>query len=473
MTDHLTHTSSPKALSSKETPDVANVNVFFIDDEKSVRAAVQQTLELADYQVNSFDSARPILRLLDRNWAGVIVSDINMPEMNGLKLMEQVQKIDNELPVILVTGHGDISMAVSAIQNGAYDFIEKPFSNEQITDVVRRALEKRALTIENRNLRKELEDHNSPGPRILGNSPPILKMRKVLHQVIDTPTDILLQGETGAGKELVARYLHEHSARRDKNFVAINCGAIPENLIESELYGHEAGAFTGADKIRIGKFEHANGGTLFLDEIESMPMGLQVKILRVLEERQVERLGANQLIPLDIRIIAATKVDLKALSDNGGFRKDLLYRLNIVSIDIPSLRARTDDIPLLFEHFSLIASARYQREIVPLNAEKMHELITHDWPGNVRELRNMAERYVIMGDETTFNMNDLDSTTEIQGRQTLLERVEFFEQSLIADALAKNQGSIKETMITLGLPRKTLYDKMKKYSLSRSEYIND
>lgn len=204
-----------------------------------------------------------------------------------------------------------------------------------------------------------------------------------------------------------------------------------------------------------------------------MPMGLQVKILRVLEERQVERLGANQLIPLDIRIIAATKVDLKALSDNGGFRKDLLYRLNIVSIDIPSLRARTDDIPLLFEHFSLIASARYQREIVPLNAEKMHELITHDWPGNVRELRNMAERYVIMGDETTFNMNDLDSTTEIQGRQTLLERVEFFEQSLIADALAKNQGSIKETMITLGLPRKTLYDKMKKYSLSRSEYIND
>ena len=452
---------------------VSDSHVFFIDDEKHVRTAVQQTLELADYKVDSFESALSAIPLLSADWPGVIVSDINMPEMNGLQLMDKVQEIDKELPVILVTGHGDISMAVSAIRSGAYDFIEKPFSNEQITEVVRRALEKRALTLENRNLRKELEAHTSPGPRILGNTPPIIKMRKMLHQVMDTPTDILLNGETGVGKELVARYLHEHSARKDKNFVAINCGAIPENLIESELYGHEAGAFTGADKIRIGKFEHANGGTLFLDEIESMPMSLQVKILRVLEERQVERLGANQLIPLDIRIIAATKVDLKAMSEKGGFRQDLLYRLNIVSIDIPSLRDRAEDIPLLFEHFSLIASARYQREIIPLSPEKIHELMVYEWPGNVRELRNMAERYVIMGEETTFNMSDLDSSTEIQGRQTLLEKVEFFERSLVADALTKNQGSIKETMVTLGLPRKTLYDKMKKYGLSRSEYVND
>ncbi|WP_250658853.1 sigma-54-dependent transcriptional regulator [Alkalimarinus coralli] len=435
--------------------------------------AVQQTLELADFNVNSFESAASAIPHLSHNWPGVVVSDINMPGMNGLQLMEKVQAIDKELPVILVTGHGDISMAVSAIQNGAYDFIEKPFSNDQIVEVVRRAIEKRSLTLENRNLRAELEAHNSPGPRILGNTPPILKMRRILHQVMDTPTDILLNGETGVGKELVARYLHEHSVRKDKNFVAINCGAIPENLIESELYGHEAGAFTGADKIRIGKFEHANGGTLFLDEIESMPMGLQVKILRVLEERQVERLGANVLIPLDIRIIAATKVDLKALSEQGEFRRDLLYRLNIVSIDIPALRDRADDIPLLFEHFSLIASARYQREIIPLSPEKNHELMAYDWPGNVRELRNMAERYVIMGEETTFNMGELDNSTEIQGRQTLMEKVEFFERSLIADALSKNQGSIKETMVTLGLPRKTLYDKMKKYGLNRLEYTHE
>jgi len=468
----LSKQSIPESNTARLTV-VSDSHVFFIDDEKHVRTAVQQTLELADYKVDSFESALSAIPLLSADWPGVIVSDINMPEMNGLQLMDKVQEIDKELPVILVTGHGDISMAVSAIRSGAYDFIEKPFSNEQITEVVRRALEKRALTLENRNLRKELEAHTSPGPRILGNTPPIIKMRKMLHQVMDTPTDILLNGETGVGKELVARYLHEHSARKDKNFVAINCGAIPENLIESELYGHEAGAFTGADKIRIGKFEHANGGTLFLDEIESMPMSLQVKILRVLEERQVERLGANQLIPLDIRIIAATKVDLKAMSEKGGFRQDLLYRLNIVSIDIPSLRDRAEDIPLLFEHFSLIASARYQREIIPLSPEKIHELMVYEWPGNVRELRNMAERYVIMGEETTFNMSDLDSSTEIQGRQTLLEKVEFFERSLVADALTKNQGSIKETMVTLGLPRKTLYDKMKKYGLSRSEYVND
>ena len=224
-----------QSISESSTPHSASCSdshVFFIDDEKHVRTAVQQTLELADYKVDSFESALAAIPLLNVNWPGVIVSDINMPEMNGLQLMENVQKIDNELPVILVTGHGDISMAVSAIRSGAYDFIEKPFSNEQITEVVRRALDKRALTLENRNLRKELEAHTSPGPRILGNTPPILKMRRVLHQVMDTPTDILLNGETGVGKELVARYLHEHSIRKDKNFVAINCGAIPENLIE-------------------------------------------------------------------------------------------------------------------------------------------------------------------------------------------------------------------------------------------------
>jgi len=456
-----------------DVPENTKFEVFLVDDEQPVRVAMHQTLELADYAVTSFESAAAVLPKLYENWSGAIVSDINMPDTNGLQLMAQVKKIDPAIPVILITGHGDISTAVSALHDGAYDFIEKPFSNEHFIDVVRRALEKRELTLENRNLRRELEAHNSPGPRILGNSTPITKMRKMLHQIIDTPADILLNGETGVGKELVARYLHEHSGRRDKNFVAINCGAIPENLIESELFGHEAGAFTGAEKLRIGKFEHANGGTLFLDEIESMPPGLQVKMLRVLEERQLERLGSNQLIPLDLRIVAATKVDLKALSEQGKFRQDLLYRLNIVSVDIPSLRERASDIPLLFEHFALIASARYQREIIPISPEKKHELMVHIWPGNVRELRNMAERYVIMGEETTFNMSDLNNSTEIQSRQTLAEKVEFFERCLVADALTKNQGSIKETMITLGLPRKTLYDKMKKFGLSRADFLNE
>ncbi|WP_426416432.1 sigma-54-dependent transcriptional regulator [Aestuariirhabdus sp. LZHN29] len=444
--------------------------VIFVDDEHHIRVTVQQTLELEDYSIRCFGSAAEVLDKLDVDWPGVIVSDINMPGIDGIELMRRIREIDTDLPVILVTGHGDISMAVTAIRDGAYDFIEKPFASELLVDVVKRALEKRNLTLENRNLRREIEAQNAPGPRILGNTPSIQSMRRIIHQVLGAPTDILLNGETGTGKELVARYLHEHSNRREKNFVAINCGAVPENLIESELFGHEAGAFTGADKSRVGKFEYANGGTLFLDEIESMPMAVQVKLLRVIEERMVERLGSNELIPLDIRIVAATKVDLKELSDEGQFRSDLFYRLNIVTIDIPALRDRLEDLPLLFEHFALIASARYQQEIIPLPGERMHQLLQHDWPGNVRELRNLAERYVLLGDEANLALAEQGMGDEIQSRRTLSERVDQFERSLIHESLQSHKGSIKETMVALGLARKTLYDKMKKHDLDRLDY---
>ncbi|RRJ84071.1 sigma-54-dependent transcriptional regulator [Aestuariirhabdus litorea] len=444
--------------------------VIFVDDEHHIRVTVQQTLELEDYSVRCFGSGGEVLDELGIDWPGVIVSDINMPGMDGIELMKRIREIDPDLPVILVTGHGDISMAVAAIRDGAYDFIEKPFASELLVDVVKRALEKRNLTLENRNLRREIEAQSAPGPRILGNTQSIRNMRRIIHQVLNAPTDILINGETGTGKELVARYLHEHSVRREKNFVAINCGAVPENLIESELFGHEAGAFTGADKSRVGKFEYANGGTLFLDEIESMPMAVQVKLLRVIEERMVERLGSNELIPLDIRIVAATKVDLKELSDEGNFRSDLFYRLNIVTIDIPALRDRLEDLPLLFEHFALIASARYQQEIIPLPGERMQQLLQHDWPGNVRELRNLAERYVLLGDEANLVLTEQGQCDELQSRRTLSERVDQFERSLIHEALQRNRGSIKETMVSLGLARKTLYDKMKKHDLDRLDY---
>ncbi len=456
-------------MSESQKPELRGP-VFFIDDEHHIRVAVQQTLELEDYEVTSFAAAKEVLAQLVDDWPGVIVSDINMPGIDGIELLKRVRDIDPDLPVILVTGHGDISMAVSAIRDGAYDFIEKPFSSDLLVDVVKRALEKRNLTLENRNLRREVEAQSAPGPRILGNTQAIRNLRRVIHQVLDAPTDILLNGETGTGKELVARYLHEHSNRREKNFVAINCGAVPENLIESELFGHEAGAFTGAEKSRVGKFEYANGGTLFLDEIESMPMAVQVKLLRVIEERMVERLGSNNLIPLDLRIVAATKVDLKELSDQGEFRSDLFYRLNIVTIDIPPLRDRIDDVPLLFEHFSLIASARYQQEIIPLGGERMHKLLQHDWPGNVRELRNLAERYVLLGDEANLTPGEQPQTDEIQSRRTLFERVDLYERTLIQDALIQNKGSIKETMVVLGMARKTLYDKMKKHDIDRLDY---
>ncbi|WP_305794053.1 sigma-54 dependent transcriptional regulator [Hahella sp. CCB-MM4] len=452
---------------------LANMQVLVIDDDRHVANSLCQTLELETIQSKGFDNARSALEQITSDWNGVIISDINMPGMNGLELMQQVHQIDRDVPVILITGHGDISMAVSAMRTGAYDFIEKPFSNERLLDTVKRGLEKRALTMENRDLKRELQEQNLPGPRILGRTQSVQRLRRVLTQIMNTPADILLMGETGVGKELVARYLHEHSNRRNGNFVAINCGAVPENLIESELFGHEAGAFTGADKKRIGKFEHANGGTLFLDEIESMPLTLQVKILRVLEERKVERLGSNQLIPLDIRVIAATKVSLKDMADQGEFRSDLYYRLNTVAVEIPPLRERLDDVPLLFEHFALIAAARYQRETVPISVEHRHRLLTHDWPGNVRELRNLAERYVIMGEDCSFEMEQMLNDQEIQSRQTLSEKVEFYEETLIRESLAANHGSIKDTMLALGLPRKTLYDKLKKYGINRQEYRED
>ncbi|MEH6575625.1 MAG: sigma-54 dependent transcriptional regulator [Amphritea sp.] len=443
--------------------------IMLVDDEKHIRLAAGQTLELAGYEVVAIENAEIALNKLDMDWPGVVVTDINMPGIDGLELMQRLQAIDPDLPVILITGHGDISMAVSAMRDGAYDFIEKPFSSELLVDVVRRAVEKRTLTMENRALRKALEAQGGIGPRIIGNSPRIQQLRMMIQHIADAPADILIQAETGSGKDLVARYIHEHSPRRDKNFVAINCGAVPENLIESELFGHERGAFTDAKSRRIGKFEHANGGTLFLDEIESMPLSLQIKLLRVLEERCIERLGSNEQIPLDLRVVAATKVDLKELSEQGEYREDLYYRLNVVQLEIPSLRERREDIPMLFQHFALIASAQYQKEIPQLSAEQLSALVAHNWPGNVRELRNVAERYVLLGEAYSFEF-DQRSHVPQSAKLSLPEQVERFEKLVLQEELVRCGGSIKETQANLGLPRKTLYDKMKKYGLDKNDF---
>jgi two-component system C4-dicarboxylate transport response regulator DctD len=284
---------------------------------------------------------------------------------------------------------------------------------------------------------------------------------------------VLIEGETGSGKEMVARYLHDNSARSDQHFVAINCGAIPEQLIESELFGSEAGAFTGADKKRIGKFEFANGGTLFLDEIESTPLSVQIRLLRVLEERKVTPLGSNQSVNLNIRVVAATKTNLEQLSQQGEFRLDLYYRLNLLQVAIPPLRQRRQDIPLLFKHFAMLAAARYHKPVLPLNQLQLDSLLSHHWPGNVRELRNLAERFVLLGPEAAFMQQGLALPDTIGSAMGLSERVAFFEQMLIEEALNATKGSIKETMQALNLPRKTLYDKMRKYGLIRSQFKDD
>ena len=449
--------------------DKQRLPILLVDDEEHIRIAAGQALELSGYKVIAVETAEAALNILEQGWSGILVTDINLPRMDGLALMQRAIALDANLPVILITGHGDISMAVNAMRDGAYDFIEKPFSSDLLVDVVRRAIEKRSLITENVKLKQELEAQSTPGPRIIGKTAAVTQLRSLVHSLSDTPADLLLLGETGTGKDLLARYIHEHSYRREKNFVAINCGAVPENLIESELFGHEKGAFTDAKARRIGKFEHANGGTLFLDEIESMPMTLQIKLLRVLEERAIERLGANDVIPLDLRVIAATKVDLKDASERGEFREDLYYRLNVVRLDIPALRQRSEDIPLLFQHFALIAAAQYDREVPLLSPERMHSLMSHDWPGNVRELRNLAERYVLLGESCTFDFENKPITSR-GVEMSLPEKVEQFEKMLIQTELSRCGGSIKETLMTLGLPRKTLYDKMRKYELDKNDF---
>lgn len=444
-------------------------DVFFIDDESDIRLAIEQSFELEEISAQFFASAEDaMLAIKQQGLPKVVITDICLPGLSGENLLSTVLNQDSDVPVILITGHGDISMAVNALQNGAYDFIEKPFAIDRLIDTTKRALEKRELTLENQELKRSLKASQTLGPRIIGDTPVIGVLRDTILHIADTDADILLFGETGTGKELFARSIHEQSSRRDANFVAINCGAVPENLIESELYGHEKGAFTGADAKRIGKFEHAQGGTLFLDEIESMPMQAQIRLLRVLQERVIERVGSNELIPVDIRVIAATKSDLKKAAQEGTFREDLYYRLNVVTLDLPPLRQRKEDIPALFHHFLLVAASRYGKAANVLPEADLQTLMSHDWPGNVRELRNSAERFVLLG-----NLGHLNPESPSQISTPLAVQVAEFEKTIIEQALSSCNGRINEALDILQIARKTLYDKMQKYGLDKSDYKGD
>ena len=446
-------------------------DVIFIDDESDIRIAIEQSFALENISAAFFATAEEaLLAIQNSGLPKVIITDVCLPGLSGENVLTSILKKDANVPIILITAHGDISMAVKALQNGAYDFIEKPFSTDRLIDTTKRAIEKRQLTLENLALKRDLKTSQTLGPRIIGNTAPIQQLREQIAQVGDTDADILIFGETGTGKELVARSIHEQSARRDNQFVAINCGAVPEHLIESELYGHEKGAFTGADSLRIGKFEHADGGTLFLDEIESMPLHAQIRLLRVLQERVIERVGSNRLLPINIRIIAATKVDLRKAADKRQFREDLYYRLNVVTLSLPALRNRKEDITTLFHHFTLVAADRYKRSAPVLSQSLIKQLMSHDWPGNVRELRNAAERLVLLGQLSNIS----EPNAEMDGESlSLANQVAEFEKSIISQALDHCGGSINKTMAHLQLARKTLYDKMQKYQLDKSHYKND
>lgn len=448
--------------------DVSSLSpVAFVDDDDALRAANAQTLALAGYRPLPFASAEAALEAIEADFEGVVVSDIRMPGMNGLTFFRALKARDPDLPVILVTGHGDVEMAVAALKEGAYDFIAKPYFADRLTGSVARAVEKRRLVLENRRLREAALKGQDDLP-LIGETPAMEKLRRTLRQVAGAEVDVLVEGETGSGKEVVAELIHRWSPRAKGAFVAINCGALPEAIMESELFGHERGAFTGAEKRRVGRIEHSSGGTLFLDEIESMPQALQVKLLRVLEAREIAPLGMNEVRQVDLRVVAAAKADLSDPAARGDFREDLFYRLNVVTVRIPPLRERRADVPLLFAHFLARAAQRFRRDMPDISPAVRAHLLGHDWPGNVRELVHFSER-VALGMED-LGQASASGEIDLASDAGLAERVDAYEARLLGEALRRHKGAAAPAIAELKIPRKTFYDKLQRHGLVPKEF---
>jgi two-component system C4-dicarboxylate transport response regulator DctD len=428
--------------------------VRFVDDDARLREANVQSLELAGIQIAAYGDAESALAGIDAGFSGILISDIRMPRMDGLQLFARIRAIDPEIPVILITGHADVPMAIAALKDGAFEFLTKPFAADHLIAATRKALETRRLVLDNRRLRAAAEDGgDSP---LIGDSPVMARLRDTIAQVAMADIDVLVEGETGVGKELVAVLLHRTGPRRGKPFVAVNCGALPEAVAESELFGQEAGLHERFE--RIGRVEASSGGTLFLDEIDSMALAVQAKMLRVLEEREVMRLGATTPRPVKLRVVAAAKRDLGGAIADGGFREDLFYRLNVVRLRIPPLRERRSDIPQLFANFVNEAIAQMGEGRFRMTDAVRRHLVDHDWPGNVRELRNFAFSAVL-----DLPRSGLAPASD--AGTSLPERVGRFEAAIIRESLTATGGSIVETLKLLGIPRKTLYDKMARHGI--------
>jgi len=443
------------------TQPLAGLDIAFVDDDEDLRDANVQALQLAGFRAAPFASAAAVLAEIGPEFTGVVISDVRMPGMNGIELFHRLKAIDPDIPIVLISGHADIAMAVEAMSEGAYDFIAKPYASDRLIGTSRRAVEKRALVLENRRLRA-MATASEGEKLLLGETPSMVRLRQTLRDLADINVDVLVLGETGTGKEVVANMLHRLGRRRDKPFVALNCGALPDSVLESELFGHEPGAFTGAQRKRIGRIEYSSGGTLFLDELESMPLSAQVKLLRVLEMREIAPLGSNELRSVDLRVVAATKVDLAKQRD---FREDLYHRLNVVTLRVPPLRERRRDIPLLFTEFLARAAQKYGRELPKLDRAVERYLVENDWLGNVRELVHFADRVAL-------GLPGELPTASPQGTEThsLPERMNTIEANLIREALETHRGDVQATLQALGIPRKTFYDKLARYGIERAAY---
>lgn len=434
--------------------------VALIEDDVDFREALVQRLGLEGFDVRVFASAEPALKAIDADFPGVVITDLRMPGMDGRQVLSRLRALEPDLPVILITGHGDIADAVAAMREGAYDFVAKPFPFDRLLDSLNRAMEKRGLVLENRHLTAmaAADGHELP---LAGSSSAITALRATIAQIADVRMDVLIEGETGVGKEAVARALHNGGRRRLLPFVAVNCGALPEGLVESELFGHELGAFAGALRRRIGHIERSHNGSLFLDEVESMPLSAQVKMLRVLEEREIHPIGANEPRTLDLRILASAKADLSSVVRAGEFREDLYYRLNVVRLRVPPLRERRDDIPLMFAHFLRRAADRHGVEAPAAGDEVRRRLLESDWPGNIRELAHYAER-VVLGLEGSSVRSETDLS--------LADRISRFEANLLRQSLETHGGDVAAVLMEMRIPRKTLYDKFQRHGLKPADF---
>ncbi|PVM85558.1 Fis family transcriptional regulator [Caulobacter radicis] len=434
--------------------------ILLVDDDDALRGAVAQGLELRGYEVAAFDNAPAALKTLTRDFDGAVVTDVRMPGMDGLALFERARAIDPDIPVLLITGHGDVAMAVAALQDGAYDFVSKPFPMERLTAALARALEKRSLVLDNRRL--EAAAQAGGGSPLLGDTPVMQRLRATIAQLAEAEVDVLIQGETGAGKGLVAHALHRGGARRSRPMVTVNCAALPEAVFETELFG----AAGGSARPSTGRIERADRGVLFLDEIEGLSPSMQAKLLRVVEEREIWPVGAAEPRHLDLRIIAASKVDLAEAVREGAFRADLYYRLNVVTLVVPPLRERREDVPALFGHFLAEAAARLRRPAPRLTATTRDHLLGHDWPGNVRELAHYAER-VALGLPSALVGEDGGA----QGSaESLSDRTGRYEAMVIRETLAACGGDARTAMALLQTPRKTFYDKLRRHGIEIDRY---
>lgn len=448
-------------------------SLVVVDDDPEMRSMVTEHLKRQGYQVKDFGSSLEAVKYLsssglDAVGTELLLTDLRMPDLDGLDLLQQIRRLPNQFPVIIMTAFATVDTAVEGLRRGAFDYITKPFKLNELTLTVERALAFYRLKVQNQALTTAV--HKSWNKQnIVGKSSAIQNIFDLIERVGPASTNVLITGESGTGKEVVARALHNQSSRADKSFVAINCTAIPETLMESELFGHVKGAFTGASTDKKGLFEEANGGTIFLDEIGDMDMALQAKLLRVLQERQIKPVGSSQSKPIDVRVVAATHKDLKKAISNGGFREDLYYRLSVIPIVIPPLRHRPEDIPLLAHHFLRKYSALNGGKVLQFTQDALRKLMSLSWPGNVRELENMVERLVVLSRTPQIDAPDIPDTEQTSSEQFFGQAtndsptLEDLEKRYIQLILEKTGGKKEKAAQILGINRRTLYRKEKDY----------